>query len=111
MAHLVEDSLQPGSRLSCAVDAKGRAGRATPVQSISPGSHELALFPKHELAMMLQGFRHGQFLLQLVTGRSSEKKKADAVEHPEAFQNVGLLVNEPSGTTSLLFNQSSGELE
>ena len=40
-----------------------------------------------------------------------ETKKADVVEYPEAFQHVGLRVNEPTGTASLLFNQSSGELE
>ena len=60
---------------------------------------------------MLQGFRHGQFLLQVVGRWSSENKKADVAEHPEALQHVGLLVNEPTGTASLLFNQSSGELE
>jgi hypothetical protein len=30
-------------------------------------------------------------------------KKADVVEHPEAFNHVGLLVNEPLGTAELLF--------
>ena len=40
-----------------------------------------------------------------------ETKKADVLEYSEAFQHVGLLVNEPTGTASLLFNQSSGELE
>jgi hypothetical protein len=28
---------------------------------------------------------------------ASEVKKADVVEHPEVFDHVGLLVNEPSG--------------
>ncbi len=37
-------------------------------------------------------------------------KKADVAEHPKVFRHVGLLFNEPSGRTSLLFNQSSGEL-
>ena len=36
-------------------------------------------------------------------------KKADVAEHLKVFCHVGLLVNEPSGRTSLLFNQSSGE--
>lgn len=31
------------------------------------------------------------------------QKKADVAEHPEVFQHVGLLFNEPAGTTSLLF--------
>jgi hypothetical protein len=30
-------------------------------------------------------------------------KKAGVAEHPEAFQHVGSLVNEPAGTASLLF--------
>jgi hypothetical protein len=30
-------------------------------------------------------------------------KKADVAEHPQAFDHVGLLTNEPSGTTGLLF--------
>jgi hypothetical protein len=31
------------------------------------------------------------------------KKKADVVEHPKAFDHVGLLVIEPPGTAELLF--------
>ena len=31
------------------------------------------------------------------------KKKADVSEHPEVFDHVGLLVNEPPGTAGLLF--------
>jgi hypothetical protein len=30
-------------------------------------------------------------------------KKADVVEHPEAFDHVGLLVNQPPGKAELLF--------
>jgi len=30
-------------------------------------------------------------------------KKTDVAEHPEAFDHVGLLVNEPPGTAELLF--------
>jgi hypothetical protein len=30
-------------------------------------------------------------------------KKADMAEHPEVFDHVGLLVNEPHGTAALLF--------
>jgi hypothetical protein len=29
-------------------------------------------------------------------------QKADVAEHPEAFDHVGLLVNEPPGTAGLL---------
>jgi hypothetical protein len=29
-------------------------------------------------------------------------KKADVAEHPEVFDHVGLLANEPLGTTELL---------
>jgi hypothetical protein len=32
-----------------------------------------------------------------------QKKKTDVAEHPEVFDHVGLLVNEPSGTAELLF--------
>jgi hypothetical protein len=32
-----------------------------------------------------------------------QNKKADVAEHPEVFDHVGLLVNEPPGTTGLLF--------
>jgi hypothetical protein len=31
------------------------------------------------------------------------QKKADAAEHPQVFDRVGLLVNEPPGTAGLLF--------
>jgi hypothetical protein len=31
------------------------------------------------------------------------QKKADVVEYPEAFDHVGLLVNEPPGTAGLPF--------
>jgi hypothetical protein len=30
-------------------------------------------------------------------------KKADVVEHPKAFDHIGLLVNEPPGRAGLLF--------
>jgi len=32
-----------------------------------------------------------------------ETKKADVAEHPEAFDHVGLLVNEPSSQAGMLF--------
>ena len=32
-----------------------------------------------------------------------QKKKADVSEHPEVFDHVGLLVNEPPGTAGLFF--------
>jgi len=35
--------------------------------------------------------------------RQDKQKKADAVEHPKAFDHVGLLVNEPPGRAGLLF--------
>jgi hypothetical protein len=35
--------------------------------------------------------------------RAAETKKADVVENPEAFDHVGLLVNEPPGTAGLPF--------
>jgi len=31
------------------------------------------------------------------------QKKADAVEHPEVFDHVGLLFNQPPGMAGLLF--------
>jgi hypothetical protein len=33
---------------------------------------------------------------------AKNNKKADVVEHPEAFDHVGLLFNEPPGTAELL---------
>lgn len=33
----------------------------------------------------------------------AKNKKADAVEHPEAFHHVGLLFNEPLGRAELFF--------
>jgi hypothetical protein len=35
--------------------------------------------------------------------RVTESKKTDVVEHPELFDHVGLLVNEPPGTAGLPF--------
>jgi hypothetical protein len=35
--------------------------------------------------------------------RDAETKKAAVVEHPEVFDHVGLLVNEPPGTARLPF--------
>jgi hypothetical protein len=32
-----------------------------------------------------------------------QKKKADVTEHPQVFDHVGLLINEPPGTAELLF--------
>jgi hypothetical protein len=34
---------------------------------------------------------------------SPENKKADVAEHPEVFDHVGLLFNEPPGKAELLF--------
>jgi len=31
-----------------------------------------------------------------------QRKKTDVAEHPEVFDHVGLLANEPSGTAGLL---------
>jgi hypothetical protein len=33
----------------------------------------------------------------------SKTRKADVVEHPQAFDHVGLLVNKPPGIAELLF--------
>jgi hypothetical protein len=33
----------------------------------------------------------------------TKMKKADVVKRPEAFDHVGLLTNEPSGTAEMLF--------
>jgi hypothetical protein len=39
-----------------------------------------------------------------------ETKKADVAEHPEVFDHVGLLVNEPSSYAGVLFIKSSDKL-
>jgi hypothetical protein len=33
---------------------------------------------------------------------NQEQKKADVVEHPQVFDHVGLLINEPPSTAGLL---------
>ena len=40
---------------------------------------------------------------------ASEIKKAGVAEHPEVFDHVGLLANEPPGPTGLPFIQSSDD--
>jgi hypothetical protein len=35
---------------------------------------------------------------------TKENKKADVAEHPEAFDHVGLLFNEPTGRAGLSFS-------
>jgi hypothetical protein len=35
------------------------------------------------------------------TEKEKETKKADVAEHPEVFDHVGLLINEPPGTAGL----------
>jgi len=37
------------------------------------------------------------------TAAREREKKADVAEHPEVFDHVGLLVNEPPGKAELLF--------
>jgi len=37
-------------------------------------------------------------------------KKADVAEHPEVFDHVGLLVNEPSSYAGMLFIKSSDDV-
>ena len=36
--------------------------------------------------------------------RLLETKKADVMEHPQAFDHVGLLFDKPPGTAELLFS-------
>jgi hypothetical protein len=38
-----------------------------------------------------------------LTLKQNQNKKADVAKHPEVFDHVGLLVNEPPGTAGLLF--------
>jgi hypothetical protein len=38
-------------------------------------------------------------------------KKADVAEHPEVFDHVGLLVNEPPGQAGLPFTESSDNFD
>jgi hypothetical protein len=42
--------------------------------------------------------RHGS-----AQARHRKQKKADVAEHPEVFDHVGLLINEPLGRAELLF--------
>jgi hypothetical protein len=41
--------------------------------------------------------------LPVYARRRRQAKKADVVEHPEAFDHVGLLFNKPPGIAELLF--------
>jgi hypothetical protein len=45
----------------------------------------------------------------LLRVKPQPKKKADMVKHPEAFNHVGLLCNEPPGQSGLLFILSSDD--
>jgi hypothetical protein len=38
-----------------------------------------------------------------IGGRNRETKKADVAEHPQVFDHVGLLVNEPSSQIGVPF--------
>jgi hypothetical protein len=38
-----------------------------------------------------------------IISRHRSEKKADVVEHPEVFDHIGLLVDEPPGTAELPF--------
>jgi hypothetical protein len=40
----------------------------------------------------------------VVWARAAKNKKADVVEHPQALDHVGLLINEPPGRPGLLFS-------
>ena len=42
---------------------------------------------------------------------SAKSKKAGVVEHPEVFDNAGLLANEPPGTAGLPFIKSSDNIQ
>jgi hypothetical protein len=42
-------------------------------------------------------------LRPLPTSSNIKNKKADAAEHPEMFDHIGLLANEPTGIAGLLF--------
>jgi hypothetical protein len=47
---------------------------------------------------------HIQTFRRVRTCCNAENKKADVAEHPEVFDHVGLLFNEPPGRAELLFN-------
>jgi hypothetical protein len=53
------------------------------------------------------GWRH----LANCRAGATQNKKADVAEHPEAFQQVGLLINQPTGKARLLFTSSSREID
>ena len=52
----------------------------------------------------MAGREAGDTVPQAASRRLAQsKKKADVVEHPKAFDHVGLLVNKPPGNARLLF--------
>ena len=60
----------------------------------------LLILENHGDVDLLQ--RMPPFCLRLIRASSGEKK-ADVAEHPQGFDHVGLLVNEPPGPAGLLF--------
>jgi len=61
--------------------------------------------PPEFLCERVSGLSSKQCLHSVVTAPHSRKqKKADVAEHPEVFDHVGLLTNEPPGTAGLLIS-------
>jgi len=56
---------------------------------------------KHPLTSMSRNIK--TFRAWIPNVLHHENKKTDEVEHPEAFNHVGLLSNEPPGRAELLF--------
>ena len=56
------------------------------------------------------GLEHRDHLLSLAAVRPAANKKADVVEHPEVFDHVGLLGNEPPDPVGLPFLSSSDDI-
>ena len=67
-----------------------------PVQKVSQGFAAVVDIHKETLCPKFSCCTVDTFL-------SSDNKKTDVAEYPEAFNHVGLLSNEPPGTAELLF--------
>ena len=54
---------------------------------------------------------HGRLPVAAIVSRHRKRKKTDVVAHPQVFDHVGLLFNEPPGTAGLPLIQSSDDFD
>ena len=62
-------------------------------------ANTIRIVPSMSVRLQNKGLTHSQTQVPCV----ARTKKADVVEHPKAFDHVGLLFNKPLGTAELFF--------